>query len=308
MPRWKRNLLVLLLALVAFGYQYARSPSFRRQCGRLMAEWRGGGSRTAALPSGGKSSGHAGRVVVSAAAEPGGKWDNLDLGTPGRCDQVLEREGYALGYVEAWEQPAWVAYRLTKDEVMSRKSSRMDAFMFDPEIKTGSAMPEDYQGSGYDRGHLAPAGDMHWSDKTMLESFYMSNMSPQDPSFNRGVWSKLEQAVRRFAYSEGSVFVVTGPIVTEDDTKTIGPSKVRVPGFYYKVVYDETPPEKMIAFILPNKGSKTPLDSFVVTVDDVEEATGLDFFSALPPEKQAKLESHSDPDAWPWRDKRRGGR
>ena len=218
----------------------------------------------------------------------------------------MEREGYALGYVEEWEQPSWVAYRLTKDEVMSRRASRAEAFMADPEIKTLSASPEDYRGSGYDRGHLAPAGDMHWSEKTMLESFYMSNMSPQEPSFNRGVWSKLEQAVRRFAYSEGSVFVVTGPIFTEEDTKTIGFSKVRIPGFYYKVVYDETPPEKMIAFILPNKGSKKPLDSFVVSVDDVEEATGLDFFSNLSPEKQAELESRSDPDAWTWRDSRRG--
>ena len=149
---------------------------------------------------------------------------------------------------------------------------------------------------------------MHWSAKTMLESFYMSNMSPQEPSFNRGSWSRLEQAVRRFAYSEGSVFVVTGPIVTEDDTKAIGPNKVRVPGFYYKVIYDETPPEKMIAFILPSKGSKKALDSFVVSVDEVEEATGLDFFSALPKETQERLEFHSEPNMWVWRDSRRGGR
>ena len=257
----------------------------------MMREWRGSISAVRAAPPAKSSS---------------GKWDNLELGVPGKCDQVVEREGYALGYVDEWEQAAWVAYRLTKDEVMSRKASRMDAFMSDPEIKTQSASPEDYRGSGYDRGHIAPAGDMHWSDKTMLESFYMSNMSPQEPSFNRGIWSKLEQAVRRFAYSEGNVFVVTGPIVTEDDTKTIGFSKVRVPGFYYKVVYDETPPEKMIAFILPNKGSKKPLDSFVVSVDDVEEATGLDFFSNLSPEKQAELESRSNPDAWTWRDSRRG--
>ena len=292
MSSLKRFLLILLLALVALGYQYVRSRSFRRQCDRMMREWRGGGvSAVRAAPPAKPSS---------------GKWDNLELGVPGKCDQVVEREGYALGYVEEWEQPAWVAYRLTKDEVMSRKASRMDAFMSDPEINTQSASPEDYRGSGYDRGHIAPAGDMHWSDKTMLESFYMSNMSPQEPPFNRGIWSKLEQAVRRFAYSEESVFVVTGPIVTEDDTKTIGFSKVRVPGFYYKVVYDETPPEKMIAFILPNKGSKKPLDSFVVSVDDVEEATGLDFFSTLSPEKQAELESRSDPDAWTWRDSRRG--
>lgn len=234
------------------------------------------------------------------------QFDNLNLGVPGKCDQVIDREGYALGYFEEWEQPSWVTYRLTKDEVMSRKASRLDAFMADPLVKTGSASLDDYKGSGYDRGHLAPAGDMHWSDKAMLESFYMSNMSPQDPSFNRGVWAKLERAIRRFAYAEGSVFVVTGPIFTEEDNATIGANKVRIPGFYYKVVYDETPPEKMIAFILPNKGSKKALDSFVVTVDDVEEATGLDFFSELPLDVQQKLESESNPDEWAWRDSRRG--
>ncbi len=305
----KRLLLTLLLAVAALVYQYVRSPRFRQQCNRIVAEWRGGVSKApekSAKDCTGRSK-QAGDSS-SAALNKAGWSDNLDLGVPGGCNQVVERTGYALGYNEEWEQPAWVAYRLTKDEVMSRKASRADAFMPDPEVRTGSATLEDYRGSGYDRGHLAPAADMHWSEKAMLESFYMSNMSPQEPAFNRGVWSRLEQAVRRFAYSEESVFVVTGPIVTEDDVKTIGSNKVRVPGFYYKVIYDETPPEKMIAFILPNKGSNKSLDSFVVSVDDVEAATGLDFFSALPEDRQRSLESQSNSDAWAWRDSRRGGR
>ena len=291
----KKLLFTFVLAAVAFVYQYVRSPSFRRQCGSVFAEWRGNAPSHTPSPSRGIP------PISGGVSKRGGKWDNLDLGVPGKCDQVIEREGYALGYVEAWEQPAWVSYRLTKDEVLTRKANRESAFLEDPEVWTGSAISFDYQGSGYDRGHLAPAGDMHWSAKTMLESFYMSNMSPQEPSFNRGIWSKLEKAVRRFAYSEGSVVVVTGPIVTADDTKTIGHNKVRVPGFYYKVVYDETPPEKMIAFILPNKGSNKPVESFVVTVDDVEEATGLDFFSALPKETQDRLESKSNPKDWKWK-------
>ena len=286
----RKFLMALVVLVAAFGYQYVRSSSFRRQVHGQFVELR---NHTPSPLRG--TPPEAGRELKG-----GDKWDNLDLGVPGKCDQIVEREGYAFGYVEAWEQSAWVAYRLTKDEVMSRKASRMDAFMSDPEVKTGSATPEDYSGSGYDRGHLAPAGDMHWSEKTMLESFYMSNMSPQEPSFNRGVWSRLEQAVRRFAYSEGSVFVVTGPIVTDDDEKTIGRSKVRVPEFYYKVIYDETPPEKMIAFILPNKGSKKALDSFVVTVDDVEEATGLDFFSTVPQPKQEQLERTISVESWDW--------
>ena len=236
-----------------------------------------------------------------------GRWDNLELGVPGKCDQVIDREGYALGYVEAWEQPAWVAYRLTKAEVLSRKASRQDAFKPDPVVVSGSADLSDYKGSGYDRGHLAPAGDMHWSERTMDESFFMSNMSPQNPAFNRGAWARLEQVVRRFAFSEGSVFVVTGPIVSEDD-KTIGSNGVKVPGKFYKVIYDETPPQKMIAFVLPNKATNKPLDGYVTSVDEVERVTGLDFFSALPTEVQERLESKSDPNEWTWRDARRGGR
>ena len=241
-------------------------------------------------------------VSVSGCAFAG---DALALGIPGKCDQIVEHEGFALGYVERYEQAAWVSYRLTKDEVLSRKSSRMNCFMEDPSVRTGSATLDDYRGSGYDKGHLCPAGDMHWSDTAMLESFYMSNMSPQEPSFNRGIWSKLEQAVRRFAYAEGSVFIVTGPIFVDDENaKTIGANQVRVPEFFYKVIYDETPPEKMIAFIVPNKPSRRNVREYVVSVDDVEEATGFDFFSALPGDRQVKLEARSDPSAWTWRESR----
>ena len=234
-----------------------------------------------------------------AEGTPKTQWDNLDLGVPGPCTQIVNREGYALGYSEKHEQPLWVTYRLTKEEVLSRKSSRLNDFFEDTEIKTGSATIADYMGSGYDRGHLAPAGDMHWSDRTMLQSFAMSNMSPQHPSFNRGVWSRLERAVRRFAYSEGSVFVVTGPVfVDDDDAVTIGPNQVRVPEFFYKVIYDETPPHKMIGFIVPNKASQKHVKTYALTVAEVEEATGLKFFTTLPEAVQKRLKSEVNVGAW----------
>ena len=136
----------------------------------------------------------------------------------------------------------------------------------------------------------------------MLQSFAMSNMSPQHPSFNRGVWSRLERAVRRFAYSEGSVFVVTGPVFVDDeDAITIGVNQVRVPEFFYKVIYDETPPHKMIGFIVPHKASQKHIKSYALTVAEVEEATGLQFFSKLPEDKQRKLKKKCDIDAWSFR-------
>ena len=228
------------------------------------------------------------------------QFDNLSYGVPGKADSIVEREGYALGYIEKHEQPAWVQYIMTSEEVSRRAAKRGDDFRPDPEIPTGSATPQDYTRSGYDRGHLAPAADMSFSGKTMSESFYMSNMSPQAPQFNRGIWSKLEKQVRHFATREKRIVVVTGPILPAEKTITIGANKVTVPQYYYKVIYDTTPPEKMIAFVLPNKGSSADLRTFVVTVDKVEELTGLDFFSTVPQPKQEQLERTITVENWDW--------
>ncbi|MBP5585261.1 MAG: DNA/RNA non-specific endonuclease [Lentisphaeria bacterium] len=141
---------------------------------------------------------------------------------------------------------------------------------------------------------------MAFSIKTMDESFYMSNMSPQKGEFNRGIWKDLEAQVRSFAISGKDIFVVTGPILPKTKTITIGVNKVTVPDAYYKVVYDRTPPEKMIGFILPNAGSSKSLQDFSVTVDAVEQATGLDFFNLLPQPQQEQLESSIDISAWNW--------
>ena len=226
--------------------------------------------------------------------------DNLAFGIPGPADTIVDREGYALGYSEEHEQARWVIYRMTYEEAKTKATSRDDNFRPDPEIPTGSATLADYRGFGYDRGHLAPAADMAFSFKTMDESFYMSNMSPQRPEFNRGVWKDLEAQVRSFAISEGDIYVVTGPILPQKKSLAIGPNEVTVPGSYYKVVWDRTPPEKMIGFILPNAGSTESLKSFTVSVDEVEQKTGLDFFSLLPKEQQEALESNFTIDAWKW--------
>lgn len=228
------------------------------------------------------------------------QYDNLSYGVPGKADTIIEREGYSLGYIEKHEQPAWVVYIITAEEVANRVAKRGNNFREDPMIPTGSATPQDYTRSGYDRGHLAPAADMAFSVKTMSESFYMSNMSPQAPQFNRGIWAKLERQIRHFATAEKRIVVVTGPILPKEKTVTIGANAVTVPEYYYKVIYDTSPPEKMIGFILPNRGSRADLRTFVVTVDRVEELTGLDFFSTVPKEKQEQLEKTITIQNWDW--------
>ena len=225
--------------------------------------------------------------------------DNLSLGVPGTADQIVERRGYALGFSQKHKQALWVSYRLTASEVTNAVVSRADfSFEFDPQIKGGSATLEDYRRSGYDRGHLAPAADMKWDAQAMRESFLLSNISPQVNAFNGGIWKRLEDWCRGLAVRRGVLNIVTGPIFPEDEEHlTIGASKVTVPKFFYKVVYDETPPGRMIGFIMPNKANKN-IYKFAVSVDEVEEATGLDFFNKLPFEVQEKLESECDTRKW----------
>ena len=231
------------------------------------------------------------------AAEPP-QYDNLALGIPGKCDTLIDRPGYALGYIEYHEQAAFVIYKLTAREALTKEALRTNRFRSDPEIPTGSATTADYRRSGYDRGHLAPAADMAFSVQTMADSFFMSNMSPQKPAFNRGIWKRLEEQVRQIAIREKAIYVMTGPILPKKKTVTIGANQVTVPTHYYKVIFDLTPPRKMIGFILPNEGSDRPLEDFAVTVDVVEKATGLDFFSALPKAVQERLECTISVSAW----------
>ncbi|MCF0238717.1 MAG: DNA/RNA non-specific endonuclease, partial [Sphaerochaetaceae bacterium] len=192
---------------------------------------------------------------------------------------------------------------LTAAEVLSTDAGREDNFRADPSIPTGSATLEDYKGSGYDRGHMCPAADLHWSAQAMDDSFYLSNMSPQEGSFNRGIWADLEAVVRTFAVQNGEICVVTGPVLTDGPYKTIGKNKVSVPNYYYKVILDYSGKEtKAIAFLLPNEGTKKDLDEFVTTVDEVERITGLDFFPQLPDKEEEALESTYDITLWDFSD------
>jgi endonuclease G len=227
------------------------------------------------------------------------KINNLEIPKISSKDEIISHTGYSLLYNEAHEQANWVAYELTKEET-SKLFERTNKFMPDPLIKTGSARDEDYQGYGYDRGHLAPASDMGYSSITMTESFYYSNMSPQVPSFNRGIWKKLEALVRTWAIENNSIYVVTGPILTKG-LETIGPDKVSVPKYYYKVILDYTEPSiKGIGFILPNEGSKENLENFALSIDSVESVTGIDFFNLLENRQENEIEKTLCLNCWSW--------
>lgn len=215
-------------------------------------------------------------------------------------DIIITHTGYSLLYNEIHEQANWVAYNLTKEETIKR-FERNNKFILDPKVKTGTANDKDYKGSGYDRGHLAPAADMAFSEVTMLESFYYSNMSPQLPGFNRGVWKRLEELVRTWAFENNNIYIVTGPILTKV-LSTIGPNNVSVPNYYYKVILDYTYPSiKGIGFILPNNSSSSSLQSFAVSIDIVEKYTGIDFFPMLPDDQEEVIEKTLCVSCWTWK-------
>jgi len=178
------------------------------------------------------------------------------------------------------------------------KYERTDNFREDPLVNTGSATLNDYKGSGYDRGHLAPAGDMTWSYEAMSESFYLSNISPQEPGFNRGIWKTLESYVRTWAFENLEIFIVTGPVL-KAGLSTIGQSEVAIPEFYYKVILDYHEPElKAIGFILKNESSQVSLENIAVSIDSVESFTGIDFFPSIPDTIEFIIEENLDINKW----------
>lgn len=228
------------------------------------------------------------------------KSDDVQPSTTGSLEpkssgEIIKHTYYTLAYSEANEQAYWVYYVLTP-ELINGTQSRTDDFRADPLVSTGSAALADYSGSGYDRGHLCPAADMTLNKTSMSETFYLSNMSPQVPGFNRGKWSTLEDQVRKWALNFDGLDVATGPIF-KDNLGSIGAENVIVPGYFYKVLYSEKK-MIMIGLILPNASSSKTLDQFVVPVDEIEKETGIDFFPGLPDDIENKLEGSVNTSGW----------
>jgi endonuclease G len=206
-------------------------------------------------------------------------------------DTIIKHRGYTLSFNSKYKQANWVAYLLTKDETVKR-FQRGEFFAPDPLIP-GTDFKVDYLKSGYDRGHLAPAADMGYSMETMIQSFFYSNMSPQLPRFNRGVWKKMEMQVRNWAVEYDSLYVVTGPIF-DSVMPTIGPHRVAVPKAYYKVLLQKRNGEWFgIGFVLPNASLKGDIIQYATSIDKVEELTGIDFFWRLEDKEEMKIESNS---------------
>lgn len=211
--------------------------------------------------------------------------------------QVVHHDYYSLSYNEIHEQAEWVAYELKKEH-LSRNHFKRPYFISDTSIKTKSADWRNYKNSNYDKGHLCPAADRNFSKKAHDETFLTSNISPQNHAFNAGIWNRLEQKTRYWANKYDGVFIITGGVLN-NVSKTIGHEHVTVPSYFYKILLDNTNGNtKMIAFLIPHEDSQKPLYHFVVSVDTIENLTGIDFFEDLDSQKEAILEANTNYKNW----------
>ncbi len=210
---------------------------------------------------------------------------------------IVQHEHFVLSYSEPHEQAEWVAYQLKKEHLTYDDRER-PYFIEDPKVKSKSADWKNYRGSGYDRGHLCPAGDRRFSEYAYNETFYTSNISPQDREFNAGVWNRLEQQVRFWCKKYGDLIVVTGGVL-EDGLEEIGTEDVDVPDHFYKIILrNNDDSSSALAFLIPNEPSGQSIQHFLVSIDQVENITGIDFFEKQSKDWQEKVEGQIQKSGW----------
>lgn len=228
-----------------------------------------------------------------------GEYGNLmDVVTnPNVPSQKKSYTGMDVSFNSRCHIPNWVSWELTADETTG-DVSRTNKFYNDPDID-GCPDSWDYSYSGYDRGHMAPAGDMKWDSKAMEETFFLSNICPQAKALNTGSWKNLEEKCRTWARIDGRIYIVCGPIIDEKPMELIGDSKVWVPSRFFKVIIAPySTPARGIGFIMPNGKVEGGMQVCAVTIDEVERITGHDFFASLPDELENQLESQCNFHQW----------
>ncbi len=210
---------------------------------------------------------------------------------------VVHHQHFTLSYHEQYEQAEWVAYSLKREHISSIERER-PYFIEDPKIRTKSADWRNYKGSGYDRGHLVPAGDRRFSEFAFKETFYTSNITPQLNEFNSGIWNDLEKQLRNWCKRYGTLFVVTGGVL-DPTLDRIGEEDVAVPDYFYKIVARGTGEElRVLCFLMPHESGAFPLARYLVSIDELEALTGINFFPGLGANLENRVEAQVEKSAW----------
>lgn len=214
------------------------------------------------------------------------------------AEEIIKRKYYTLNYNEDHEVANWVSYELEKNNLRNC-AQRMNNFRVDPAVSTGSATLNDYAKSGYDRGHLVPAGDMKISSEAMKDTFFMSNMAPQPPKFNQGKWAQLENLMRAWASKYQKIWIVTGPVL-EKGLPVIGKdNQVSVPDKYFKVILRQNGSSYTgIAFLMETSLPYGELKAYTTSINHVEELTRTDYFKFLNDRSEEEIESRFENTQW----------
>ena len=211
--------------------------------------------------------------------------------------QIIEYTGFTVSFNYKHGIPNYSVWELTPDRVYGI-NPRNSRFRPDPKAY-GCPDLSDYRNSGYDRGHMAPAGDMKWDTKAMTDSHYLTNICPQSHDLNGGVWKSIEKLCRNWALRDSLLVIVSGPVLTDRITTFIGEGHVSVPSRFFKVVLAPTVnPPRAIGFVASQWDANVPMQDMVRTVDEIEEITGLDFFKALPDSLEEYVESRTSLGQW----------
>ena len=212
---------------------------------------------------------------------------------------VLRNQGFVVGYSEQRRDPLWVCYRVFRvgTEVLPDRPSR---FLVDDRTRS-RVPPEAYAGSGYDRGHMAPnfAIATRYGQAAQAETFLMSNIVPQAPRLNRGMWQRLEMlASKTYAPRCDEVWIIAGPVF--DRNIQALRSGVEIPDACYQIILDELNDRpRVLAFVIPQDVPlNARLEDYLRSVDDVEAMAGLDFLSELPDELEGSLEAQRPTTLW----------
>ena len=223
---------------------------------------------------------------------------SLELPAIGDGDIILNYTGFTVRYNSERLIPDWVAYEITSDEAYG-DVPRASGFSMDLNYSGRQAMREDYSYSGWDKGHMAPAGDMKWSEQAMWESFYLTNICPQDHNLNAGDWHVLENYVRDWAVRYGKLYVVCGPIIHIGKYGVIGNNRVAVPDAFFKAILRcEDGVYKSLGFVFNNDSVRQPVRNAVMSVNQVEALCGLDLFCNLPDTIEEDVETQSSFEEW----------